>query len=40
MEQMIGNAVPVRLAEFVANALQMYRSNVPLPTYQTELFAQ
>ncbi|TAE28240.1 MAG: DNA cytosine methyltransferase [Candidatus Kapaibacterium sp.] len=39
MEQMIGNAVPVRLAEFVAHALQMYKNNVHLLTQQTELFA-
>jgi site-specific DNA-cytosine methylase len=32
MEQMIGNAVPVRLAEFVASALQMHTSGFPLKT--------
>jgi DNA (cytosine-5)-methyltransferase 1 len=39
MEQMIGNAVPVRLAEFVAHTLRMHVSNAPLRAHQTELFA-
>lgn len=41
-EQMIGNAVPVRLAEFVAKALQTYVSDESLATVtsqQAELFA-
>jgi DNA (cytosine-5)-methyltransferase 1 len=37
-EQMIGNAVPIPLAEFVAVALQMHLSGIPLKTQQTELF--
>ncbi len=43
MEQMIGNAVPVRLAEFVARALQAYSVGIPsgiIESQQIGLFAQ
>jgi len=43
MEQMIGNAVPVRLAEFVARALQAYSEGIPsgmMESQQIRLFAQ
>jgi DNA (cytosine-5)-methyltransferase 1 len=43
MEQMIGNAVPVRLAEFVARALQVYNAGLSpgmIESQQIGLFAQ
>lgn len=38
MEQMIGNAVPVRLAEYIANALFHFTNVIPLQKQQIELF--